>query len=242
MSMTDDDRAQKVAKLLAMAEDPGCTEAERAAFSAKAEELLVRWQLDAWAVRNIGKESNEVRYEDKAIILRNPFMMGRRYILAAVAEGNGVAVSLTRYGYNKTSFLGATLCGQSRDIERVKVIYTSLEAEALLLAKRVQRPRNVNANKFIANFLIGFAVGSKRRFLETKRIATHAAVNANLPVPVDELETAVKWAHQQLGWKERYSSHRLTDTAAYRAGQEASAFADVGAARLRGQAALGMGS
>jgi hypothetical protein len=162
----------RVRALLAKAESTDFEE-EASALTAKAQELMSRYAIDAAMVADPGDEPIGSR-----IAVEDPYAGSRALLLQVVAEAN-------RCRAVWSSFLGAsTVIGFPAEVEVVEVLYTSLLTQgtkAMLATGRHDRQRRVPS--FRRSFLAAFAV----RIGERLRIAAEHAAGGAQAVHGDRL-------------------------------------------------------
>ena len=114
----------KVRKLLAQAEDPACTPAESAAFTAKATELIARYGVDRALLAARDPATDPVG--DRVVEVVAPYARDKAGLLAAVADPLRCRCVRRREG---TGF-AMHLFGFASDLERVELLFTSLLVQA----------------------------------------------------------------------------------------------------------------
>ena len=161
---------EKVRKLLAKAEDPGCTPAEAAALNDKAAELIAKYGVDRALLAAAGAgvrpgrrpgdhhRSRPTRWTSRACSPRSP---GR---CAAERAPQGVGWA-TAYGYAMHLF------GFASDLERTELLYTSLLVQAAYGLAAAPVPGWESPAAFRRSWLAGFtyAVGNRLREAERAR-------------------------------------------------------------------------
>ncbi|MFF0174724.1 DUF2786 domain-containing protein [Micromonospora profundi] len=141
----------KVRKLLAQAEDPACTPAESAAFTAKATELIARYGVDRALLAARDPTTDPVG--DRVLDIVAPYARDKVGLLAAVAEplrcrcvrrprGNGFTLHL--FGF-------------ASDLERVDLLFTSLLVQAAHGLAATPVPEGEHLAAFRRSWLAGFA-------------------------------------------------------------------------------------
>ena len=112
----------RVRKLLAKAEDPACTPAEAAAFTAKATELIAKYGVDEALLG----ETRPDPVGDRMVTVEPPYARDKAGLLAAVALAMRCrVVHLDRRGTTRSH-----LFGHAADLERVELLFTSLLVQA----------------------------------------------------------------------------------------------------------------
>ncbi|WP_238448713.1 DUF2786 domain-containing protein [Micromonospora sp. 4G55] len=115
----------KVRKLLAKAEDPACTPAESAAFTAKATELIARYGVDRALLAARDPATDPVG--DRVVDVVAPYARDKAGLLAAVADP--LRCRCVRRGPGGDGF-ALHLFGFASDLERVDLLFTSLLVQA----------------------------------------------------------------------------------------------------------------
>ena len=116
----DADLLDRVRKLLAKAEDEGCSPAEAEALTAKAAELMARYGIDRALLGALHPETDKPA--DRVFTLANPWGDIKRHLLA------GLAMALRCQCVQTRSAEGARLhvFGYTSDLERADILFTSL--------------------------------------------------------------------------------------------------------------------
>ena len=116
----DADLLDRVRKLLAKAEDEGCSPAEAEALTAKAAELMARYGIDRALLGALHPETD--RPADRVFTLGNPWGDVKRHLLA------GLAMALRCQCVQTRSDQGTRLhvFGYTSDLERADILFTSL--------------------------------------------------------------------------------------------------------------------
>lgn len=244
---TDDEVAEKVAKLLAKAEST--TPAEAEAVTAKAEELLVRYGVSralAEAKRaglgQVVEAITKIVIEFKGIY-RQAQLTGSYRVVEAL--GGLRALDATRVAETRNT---ATLwvIGRTSDVEGARLLVSSLllqGATALtawwrdseLRGQLASMPAYLARREFVQNFGLGAAsrVRDRRRLVETE--ATRDGEPGTALVLRDRLTDVNAWIARELGGTTTTRSRRKHgDGRAASAGYAAGRGADVGDARLGG--------
>ncbi|MGW4462323.1 DUF2786 domain-containing protein [Micromonospora sp. NPDC004704] len=141
----------KVRKLLAMAEDPACTEAEAAAFMAKATDLIARYGVDRALLAARDPATDPVG--DRVVELLAPYALDKAGLLAAVAGALRCRSVRRRAG----SGFEMHLFGFASDLERVELLFTSLLVQAAHGLAGTPVPPGDQPAAFRRSWLAGFA-------------------------------------------------------------------------------------
>ncbi len=162
----------KVRKLLAQAEDPACTPAESAAFTAKATELIARYGVDRALLAARDPATDPVG--DRVVEVVAPYARDKAGLLAAVADPLRCRCVRRRQG----SGFAMHLFGFASDLERVDLLFTSLLVQAAHGLAGTPVPADEHPAAFRRSWLAGFAqvVGQRLRAAEA-----HAAADSGAP-------------------------------------------------------------
>ncbi|MGW0436504.1 DUF2786 domain-containing protein [Micromonospora sp. NPDC003197] len=175
----------KVRKLLAKAEDPACTAAEAAAFTAKAAELIARYGVDRALLAAREPATDPVC--DRTVDVIAPYALDKAGLLATVADALRCRVVRRRLG----SGYAMHLFGFASDLERVELLFTSLLVQAAHGLAAAEVPPGEHPAAFRRSWLAGFAGAVGGRLREAESAATRssgpstALVLANRSVRVD---------------------------------------------------------
>lgn len=234
-----DTMLEKVRKLLAKAEDPGCTPEEAAALNDKAAELIAKYGVDKALLAAAAPESDLVG--DRVISIYAPYALDKAALLATVAGAMRCRSVRTKVlaegGYSYTMHL----FGFDSDLERTELLYTSLLVQASYGLAAAPVPRHEPPAAFRRSWLAGFtqAVGNRLSDAE-RRAAQEATPRSGTSVALvladrgGRVDRRVAEAYPRLGMA---PPRRLAGSGAsggYAAGQEA----DLGGIRL-GRATAG---
>jgi hypothetical protein len=166
----------KVRKLLAKAEDPACTVAEAAAFTAKAAELIARYGVDRALLAARDPASDPVG--DRVIELVAPYALDKAGLLASVAGALRCRSVRRRDG----SGFAIHLFGFASDLERVEILFTSLLVQAAHGLASAPVPPGDHPAAFRRSWLAGFAtaVGGRLREAESAAAAQSSTTSVAL--------------------------------------------------------------
>ncbi|MEH0935730.1 DUF2786 domain-containing protein [Micromonospora psammae] len=161
----------KVRKLLAKAEDPACTPAESAAFTAKATELIARYGVDRALLAARDPATDPVG--DRVVEVLAPYARDKAGLLAAVADPLRCRCVRRREG----SGFAMHLFGFASDLERVDLLFTSLLVQAAHGLAGTAVPAGEHPAAFRRSWLAGFArvVGERLRAAEAGAVARTGA-------------------------------------------------------------------
>jgi hypothetical protein len=231
----NDDLLDRVRKLLAKAEDEGCTEAEAEALTAKAAELMARYGIDRALLGALHPGSDKPA--DRVIELDNPWAGVKVHLLGGVAGAlRCQSVILGRRGPASR----VHLFGYESDPDRVELLFTSLLVQMhRALAQQVVPGAYGEAKAWRRSYMLGYASAVVARI----RAAEDAAVTkATAGEQQGQPGTALVLADRALVVKTRlqqaYPRTRQTRTtytgSGYRDGHAAGQRADIGGARVGG--------
>jgi hypothetical protein len=236
------DLLDRVRKLLAKAEDEGCSPAEAEALTAKAAELMARYGIDRALLGALHPETDKPA--DRVFTLVNPWGDVKRHLLA------GLALALRCQCVQTRSEQGTRLhvFGYASDLERADILFTSLLVQmARALAGQPVPGYGGEARAWRRSWMLGYAAAVVARV----RAAEEAAV-ASAPKPADGgggQSAALVLADRSLVVRRQVAAAypRLRKTRVtysgggygdgYREGQKA----DIGGAKLRSRSAGALG-
>ena len=166
------DLLDKVRKLLAKAEDEGCTPAEAEALTAKAADLMARYGIDRALLGAVRPETD--RPADRRFGFEAPWADVKLHLLAALATALRCQCvqTQTEDGPRLHVF------GYSSDLERAEILYTSLLVQmARGLAKEVVPAYGNSAKAWRRSWMLGFcaAVVARVRSAEEAAVASAGA-------------------------------------------------------------------
>jgi hypothetical protein len=223
----------KVRKLLAKAEDPGCTPAEAEALTDKAAELIAKYGVDRALLAAAAPETDPLG--DRVVDIGPPYALDKAGLLATVAgamrcrsvrrkqpTGHGYAYAMHLFGF-------------ASDLERVELLFTSLLVQASLALSVAEIPEWDSVAAYRRTWLVGFgfAVGERLRQAEQRAqagpdVGNGPSVALVLADRSDRVARRVEEAYPRL---RSSAPRRLMGTGldgGYAAGQRA----DLGGARL----------
>jgi hypothetical protein len=134
---------EKVRKLLAKAEDPGCTKEEAAALNDKAAELIAKYGVDRALLAAVSPETDPVG--DRVVAVQALHALDKAGLLATVAGALRCRTVRRKewsdgsYGYSMHLF------GFASDLERVELLFTSLLVQAVRVRLMRYRSGSVDA-------------------------------------------------------------------------------------------------
>ena len=170
------DLLDRVRKLLAKAEDEGCSPAEAEALTAKAAELMARYGIDRALLGALRPETD--RPADRVFTLANPWGDVKRHLLAGLATALRCQCVLTRTepGTRLHVF------GYTSDLERADILFTSLLVQmARALARQPVPGSGGAARAWRRSWMLGYcsAVVARVRAAEEAAVASASAAGAS---------------------------------------------------------------
>jgi hypothetical protein len=239
------DLLDRVRKLLAKAEDEGCSPAEAEALTAKAAELMARYGIDRALLGALHPETDKPA--DRVFTLANPWGDVKRHLLA------GLAMALRCQCVQTRSPEGTRLhvFGYTSDLERADILFTSLLVQmARALAQQVVPGYGGEARAWRRSWMLGYctAVVTRVRAAEEAAVAS-ASGSVSETAPAGGQPAALVLADRSLVVRRQVAAAypRLRKTRVtysgdgygdgYREGQKA----DIGGAKLRSRAAGALG-
>jgi Protein of unknown function (DUF2786) len=240
----DADLLDRVRKLLAKAEDEGCSPAEAEALTAKAAELMARYGIDRALLGALHPETD--RPADRVFTLANPWGDVKRHLLA------GLALALRCQCVQTRSPEGTRLhvFGYTSDLERADILFTSLLVQmARALAQQVVPGSGGAARAWRRSWMLGFATAVVTRVRAAEEAAVAASGAASGTEPAGGQSAALVLADRSLVVRRQVAAAypRLRKTRVtfsgggygdgYREGQKA----DIGGPKLRSRSAGALG-
>ena len=235
------DLLDRVRKLLAKAEDEGCTPAEAEALTAKAADLMARYGIDRALLGALRPETDSVG--DRVFDLDNPWAAVKAHLLAGLAAAlrcQSILLNRREPGSRVHVF------GYLSDLERADILFTSLLVQmARALAAQPVAAYGGGAKAWRRSWMLGYAsaVVARVRAAEEAAVASATAdggtgaggaPSAEL-VLADRALTVRRQAEHAYPRTRRtrvtYSGNGYAD--GYREGQKA----DIGGAKLRSRPA-----
>jgi hypothetical protein len=240
----DADLLDRVRKLLAKAEDEGCSPAEAEALTAKAAELMARYGIDRALLGALRPETD--RPADRVFTLANPWGDVKRHLLA------GLATALRCQCVQTRSDQGTRLhvFGYTSDLERADILFTSLLVQmARALAKEAVPGCGGEARAWRRSWMLGYAAAVVARVRAAEETAVASASAGADGDAANGQSTALVLADRSLVVRRQVSAAypRLRKTRVtysgggygegYREGQRA----DIGGQKLRSRSAGALG-
>jgi hypothetical protein len=242
----DADLLDRVRKLLAKAEDEGCSPAEAEALTAKAAELMARYGIDRALLGALRPETDKPA--DRVFTLANPWGDVKRHLLA------GLAMALRCQCVQTRSDQGTRLhvFGYTSDLERADILFTSLLVQmARALAKQAVPGYGSEARAWRRSWMLGYctAVVTRVRAAEEAAVASASEGGADAGAAGAGQSAALVLADRSLVVRRQVAAAypRLRKTRVtysgggygdgYREGQKA----DIGGTKLRSRAEGALG-
>lgn len=242
--MTENNMAAKIAALLAKA-DSTDSEPEAAAFYAKAQELMLRYSIDAQALREAQGRRGA---SEKPVLVKFEYSsndsnaFGKRHLMNQAAKASGVRMvneansrysNVGRPGNSGVASQWCSLVGFKEDIELAKILYVNLLVQGARFGSTDFKGLGMRSGKsrFMTGYLVGFATRVGQRLAESK-IQVESTGMALIVRRDDEVKDAV---NELIGRTKAGHSSRV-DAMGNRLGRQAGDRADIGNARV------GMGS
>lgn len=210
-----DDRtyAEKIAKLLRKAENPGATAEEAEAFITKAQELMTKYAIEEALVNaaRIGSAKVAEKIVRDQIVYRGGYAPAQYDIGAAIARANDCRVLISKYRGTQTLILN----GFESDVARVKMLDASVQIQATGAVTKWARTKDMSwmtaSQRYIArrDFLFGFAQGLASQLSEAKErgqaeaqredVQRGGAANSVALVVKDRKERLNEWMDETYG-------------------------------------------
>ncbi|SDE35693.1 DUF2786 domain-containing protein [Rhodococcus tukisamuensis] len=211
----------RIRGLLTKAERTEFTQ-EAETFTAKAQELMTRYAIDAALLRTRA-HTGPANVRSRRVHLDNPYVTEKVHLLTAIGEANRV----------RTVWFGdlsiAVAVGTPADLQQVNLLFTSLlvQANRTLQSTAAQGRSGARTTAFRKAFLAGFASRVGQRLREADARATEAAA-ADESMPVSDLlpilattSAAVEAEFNRLFPGTRRSRARSVDAGGWHAGRAA---------------------
>jgi hypothetical protein len=197
----DQDRTEKIRKLLAKAEAQGATEEERMLYQAKASELMIKWGIEEAML--VG----EARPDEKIVYVQHVSSLLKTYWSEGISIGCRVANAMGSQGLIWSAGTSKKLgvVGYEGDIERILILWRSLELQAThALAAAIKKEAawswmsGTMKYNFRRSFLVGFgqAVGERLEALYKKTVEESGA--GTDVVLFDRTTQVANWTEQNL--------------------------------------------
>lgn len=237
-------RAEKVKKLLALAEKAG-TQEEAELAMARAQEMMTKHMIDDAMLASLGDGRDEDKLIDEfQLIPKSAYFEYVVQLWAAAAESNGVqvlVVKIQRWALEQ----GVILVGWQTDIERTKLMFDLIHHQCKRGRNR-DMPAHLKAlggGKIVGDwkraFTLAFAVRVGQRLREQAERTKQEVATTNpefLPVLVSRQERAQRLAEDMSSGKHEVKLKYNRE--GYEAGHRAANQADLGNTRLGDESRL----
>ncbi|GAA3749768.1 DUF2786 domain-containing protein [Micromonospora maritima] len=218
----------KVRKLLAQAEDPACTPAESAAFTAKATELIARYGVDRalLAARDPARDP----VGDRVVDVVAPYARDKAGLLAAVADPLRCRCVRRRQGNG----FAMHLFGFASDLERAELLFTSLLVQAAHGLAGAVVPAGEHPAAYRRTWLAGFAQVVAERLRAAEAGAVAEAGEPSVALVLADRSDRVQRRLAEVYPRLRTAPRRRLGGGGYGSGAAAGRRADLGGTGLTG--------
>jgi uncharacterized protein DUF2786 len=225
---------EKVRKLLAKAEDPGCTPEEAAALNDKAAHLCAKYGIDRALLAAARPESDVVG--DRTVSVPAPYALDKSGLLATVAAALRCrTVRRKEWGAGGCGYV-MHLFGFGSDLERVELLYTSLLVQVAYGLASAPVPAGEAPAAFRRSWLAGFSQAVGVRLREAERCAAQAAESTtsgpSVALVLADRDSRVRRRVDEVYAQLRFCGPRRLTGSGQRHGYAAGAQADLGGARV----------
>jgi hypothetical protein len=232
------DMMDRVRKLLAQAEDEGCSPEEAESFTAKAADLMARYGIDRALLGALHPDSD--RPADKKFAFAAPWADVKAHLLGAVASALRCQCVQTQTDDGPRLHV----FGYASDLERAEMLFTSLLVQMARALAREIVPGTGNAAKaWRRSWMLGFCAAAVARVRAAEAAAvvaadaeTGAAAAGGTEVVLADRSLTVRL--QVSATYPRLKKKRVTYSGSgYRDGHAAGQRADIGGSKLGGRPA-----
>ena len=228
--MSNENLLRKIRALLTQAEDPAATPAEAEAFSAKAQEMMVRYSIDQ-ALVDAEKPGTRETPVLRVFPMEEGYTKPKMYLLAGIA--GAFSTNVVRHESGGTATLH--IIGFQSDLNLIDTLYTSLLLQGMRALNRERR----SDRSFRTSFWYGFAQRASQRAEDTHKRVTEEVTNheAGTALVLVERKSEVAefaadhYRGRRLG---KVAGPQVRDHSGYARGTEAANRADLGGARISG--------
>ncbi len=238
----DTELLDRVRKLLAKAEDEGCTPHEAEALTAKAAELMARYGIDRALLGALRPETD--RPSDRVFDLDNPWAAVKAHLLAGLASALRCQCILLN---RREPGSRVHVFGYLSDLERADILFTSLLVQmARALAAEPVPAHHGRAKAWRRSWMLGYCSAVVARIRAAEEAAVTAAESSadsdGAPsatlVLADRAMTVRRHAEQTYP---RTRKTRVTFSGnGYQAGYREGQKADIGGAKVRSRSAAAL--
>ena len=236
---SEDDKLERIRKLLAKAEKAGTPE-EAETYNDKAAELMARHSIDSAALAARDPADRDA-IGSRHITMTDPYSTEKASLAGGIAVTMNCRI-VSHPGRGRGKIASVTLIGFESDIKRVELSYTSLllQATRSVAAQRPPSWSGESTAAFRRSWLIGFTAEVHRRLTDAgQRAAADHDVARTAGEPSAELVLADRKSLVDRAVSERFPTLRrprprqLTGSG-YRSGVDAGRRADLGQTRVGG--------
>jgi hypothetical protein len=164
---------EKVRKLLAKAEDPGCTPAEAVALNDKAAELIAKYGVDRALLAAGRPDCDPVG--DRVVPIDAPYALDKVGLLGTIAAALRCRSVQRKQWDGKRFAYTIHLFGYASDLERTELLFTSLLVQAAYGLTAAPVPTWETPAAFRRSWLAGFTHAVGRRLCQAERRASEEA-------------------------------------------------------------------
>jgi hypothetical protein len=230
---TNEDLLDRVRKLLAKAEDDGCTPAEAEALTAKAAELMARYGIDRALLGTLHPGSDKPA--DRVFDLDNPWAAVKAHLLSGLAAAlRCQCVLLNRRDPGSR----VHVFGYQSDLDRLDMLFTSLLVQMhRALAQQVVPGVHGHAKAWRRSYMLGFSSAAVGRVRAAEEAAvSHASGGERPGQPGTALVLADRALVVKAQVRQAYPRTRQVKTtytgSGYQSGHRDGQSADIGGKRM----------
>lgn len=233
-----DDIIRRIEGLMRKAESTEF-DAERETLLAKADELILKYQIDQ-AQLFVSQGRNETPII-RDLYTDNPWEIAKGILLSVIAQHNGCRT--IQYG----RYSGARLrkiVGFKSDVDMTVMLWESLVTQAMVMMARdyKTKPPVEHGKTWKSNYMIGFASGIQRRLAEVRDQSIKAMETEDrdlLPVLRDRKKLVGEFMNANFRLRSSQAISRKWSSAGHGAGSAASSRADIGVSGVGQRGKLG---
>ncbi|WP_018297763.1 DUF2786 domain-containing protein [Corynebacterium lubricantis] len=229
---------ERVQKLLNQAADREGTP-EGDAFYDKAFELMASYGFDE---RDLGTKQVGDNISRKVFAFSGAYTDMQAYLLNSLVRGLH-CVAFSAGTYRSTKVKQMTVFGAERHLDRVDLLFSLLNPQMIVLAKRVRAHPELGVSAVVArrSFMIGFASRVGERLRQAEKTVSDSS-NGYAVALIDDAAKAEAardaFAEEEGITLASSKSRRSMDADSYFQGVDAGNGSDIGQTRLRNRAAL----
>lgn len=163
MTEVPESKLAMIRKLLDKAASPACTPEEAETYEKHAETLLARYGWERAMLPESERKAEQIT--TLAIEVTGPYAIDRRYLLTQI----GWSFSCYNRFRKIEGGFRVTLTGFESDLERVEILFTSLQLQAMSAMRKAEMPwYESSRTRFNKSWLLGFANRVRARLDELK--------------------------------------------------------------------------